>query len=108
MRRGVLGVSMGVALGMALAGAAHGQEAKPFHEVDMQTVRGTGFILPKEFGKLVNVVVDSEVHYLYFEDRSGTLRIALVGPRGAVTRARNQLQLLTQDVVLIKREKPGE
>ena len=108
MRRGVLGVFVGIALGVALAGAAHGQEAKLFHEVEIQTIRGTGFTLPKEFGRLVNVVVDSEVHYLYFEDRSGTLRIAAVGPRGAVTRAKNQLQLLTQDVALIKREKPAE
>ena len=107
MRRRLAGIGLWVAVGMAVGSAAHGQEEKLFTEVQMQTVRGTPFTLPKEFGKLVNVVSDSEVQYLYFEDRTGNLRVVLTGPRGAVSRARSSLQLLTTDVVLIKRERPA-
>ena len=108
MRRWMLGLAVGVSLGAALATDARGQDAKLFGELEMQTIKGTPFTLPKEFGRLVNVVADSEVHYLYFEDRSGNLRIVLIGTRSAVTRARATLQLLTQDVAVIKREKPAE
>ena len=101
---------MVVGLGLvALAGAAHGQdvavqELTEMHE--METVRGTPFTLPKAFGNLVNVVVDNEVHYLYFEDRAGNLRIVLLGPRSAVSRVRTPLQLLTSEVILVKRDRP--
>ena len=107
MWRRMAGIGLGVALGVAVESAAHGQEEKLFTEVQMQTVRGTPFTLPKEYGKLVDVVSDSEVQYLYFEDRAGNLRVVLTGARSAVSRARNVLQLLTSDVVLIKRERPA-
>ncbi len=100
-------VMAGVA-GLLLGSLARAQEPvqpKAFKELPMETVRGSSFVLPKEYGRLVDVIVDSGVHYLYFEDRAGTIRVVLVGPRGAVQRSRNTLQLLTPDIYVVKRER---
>ena len=98
-------VLLGLACGIALASTAHGEEpaVTRLSEVTMDTTGRTAFMLPSRYGRLVNVVVSSEVHYLYFEDPVGTIRIVLVGPRSALSRSRNQLQLLSPDVAFIKR-----
>ena len=102
MRRMLLGLVCGI----ALASTAHGEEpadVTKLNEVAMGTTGRNAFTLPTRYGRLVNVVVSSEVHYLYFEDSAGTIRVVLVGPPGAVSRARSQLELLSPDVLLIKR-----
>ena len=105
MKRWVLGMVCGV----ALASAAQGQEeAIRLTEVPLETVGRTAFSVPSAYGRLVNVVVSSEVHYLYFEGEAGEIRVVLLGPRGAVPRARAPLQLLSTDVSLIKRGRPDE
>ena len=97
-------VLLGLVLGLLLSTAAQGQEsAARLDEVPMETYGRTAFKLPDTYGHLVSVVVDANVHYLYFEDATGTIRVVLVGPRGAVPRSRSPLQLLSSDVYLIKR-----
>ena len=99
-------VLLGLVCGIALASRAHGDEppaVSRLSEVTVETTGRTPFTLPSRYGRLVNVVVSSEVHYLYFEDPGGTIRIVLIGPRGAVSRSRNQLGLLSPDVAFIKR-----
>jgi hypothetical protein len=83
---------------------AQGDEQPPdLTEVALETAGHTVFKLPESYGHLVDVVISSEVHYLYFEDGAGTIRVVLIGPRGALPRARTQLQLLSSDVYLIQR-----
>ncbi|MBI4343062.1 MAG: hypothetical protein HY599_06815 [Candidatus Omnitrophica bacterium] len=96
----------GVVLGLMVAAAAHSEEPKEelkLQERELENVRGNPFKIPETYGRLVNVVVNGEVHYLYFEDGDGQIRVVLIGQRGAVQRSRNPLQLLTGDVQLIKR-----
>ena len=102
---------LGVGLGMVLASTAQGEgldEQGPLHDVTVETFGRTAFKLPTEYGRLVNVVVSSEIHYLYFEDPAGAIRVVRLGPRGAVPKARTPLQLLSTDVSLIKRGRPDE
>ena len=98
-------------LGMALASTAQGagpDEQGPLTDVTVETFGRAAFKLPREYGRLVNVVVSSEIHYLYFEDDAGAIRVVLLGPRGAVPKARAPLQLLSTDVHLIKRGRSDE
>lgn len=106
MRRWVVGI----VLGLALASAAHGepQNANRLEDVLVTTSNNAAFKLPSEYGRLVSVAVRAEIHHLYFEGPDGTIRIVLVGPRGAIQRARNELQLLTPEVYVIKRGREGE
>lgn len=104
MKRLVTGLLAGIVVG-TLAQAQEPADVKVLRELPMETIRGTSFTLPKEYGRLVDVIVDSEVHYLYLEDRSGVIRVILIGPRGAVQRSRNPLQLLSPDVYVVKRER---
>ena len=99
-------VLLGLVCGIALASTAHGEalpEVTRLSEVTMEASGRQSFTLPSRYGRLVNVVVSSEVHYLYFEDSAGSIRVVLIGPRGATSRSRNQLGLLSPDVALIKR-----
>ena len=98
---------LGLACGIALASAARGEEppvVTKLSEVPLMEPAGrNAFTLPSRYGRLVNVGISAEVHYLYFEDSTGTIRVVRIGPPGAVSRARQQLQLLSPDVTLIKR-----
>ena len=96
---------IGLAFGMMLGSTGHAEEppAGKLNELTVEPVGHASFKLPERYGRLVNVVISSEVHYLYFEDQAGTIRVVLVGPRGAVPRSRSPLQLLSSDVYLIKR-----
>jgi|SRR6185295_13021254 len=102
-------VLLGLALGVLLATAAHGEEpAGPLSDLKLETIGGTTFKIPETFGRLVNVVVSSEIHYLYFEDVGGTIRIVQLGPRGAASRARSPLHLLSSSVFTVERgSEPG-
>ena len=106
MRRLLLGLAFGMMLGST--GQAEEPVSSKLNDLPMETVDRTYFRLPGRYGRLVNVVVSSEVHYLYFEDEVGTVHVVLIGPRGAVPRSRNQLQLLSSDVYLIKRGSGNE
>ena len=91
-------------VGLSLSAVAHGQEPMTkLGEVPMATAAGHSFRLPDRYGHLVGVAVSGEVHYLYFEDSVGTIRIVLAGPRSAVQRARASLDLLSTDVFIMKR-----
>jgi hypothetical protein len=98
-------LALGLVSGLLLASTAHSQEPRiqRLEEAEVGTISGTTFAVPAGYGRLVNVVVDSEVHHLYFEDADGTIRVVLVGNRGAAARARNPLQLLTSTVHVIER-----
>ena len=104
MRRLVIGLLAG----LALSAAAHGEEAEvgtlKLNQNTVQNIRGNRFQVPQSYGKLVSVVNDSDIHYLYFEDAQGQIRVVQIGLRGAVQRSRNPLQLLTPDVHVIERD----
>jgi hypothetical protein len=106
MNRLLLGLTLGLTLGL-LGSPAQGADAPEeelvLTESTMGTFGRTQFKVPETFGRLVNVVVSSDVHYLYFEDPAGTIRIVPVGQRGAAQRARSQLQLLSENVHVIER-----
>lgn len=95
-------------LGLVVASTVQGQEpAESLHEKAMETLGRATFAVPPNYGRLAGVVVNSEVHYLYFEDQLGTIRVMLVGPRGAASRARTPLILLSPDVHVVKRKAVG-
>lgn len=100
----------GLALGLVVGAAAHGepQSADRLKDVPVTTSNNAAFKLPSDYGRLVSVAVRAEVHHLYFEGEDGTVRIVLIGPRGAIQRARNELQLLTPEVYVIKRGREGD
>ena len=104
MRRLVIGLIAG----LALSAAAHGEEVEvgtlKLNESTVQNIRGNRFQIPQSYGRLVSVINSSEIHYLYFEDVQGQIRVVQIGLRGAVQRSRNPLQLLTPDVHLIERD----
>lgn len=77
-----------------------------FKEIALEAGRGTSLFIPPEYGDLINVVENSEVHHLYFQDRAGIIRIVLIGPKGAAQKAKHGLQLLSDKVYTIKREVP--
>ena len=96
----------GVILGLCIGATAHGEEPKEelkLTESAIENIRGNPFKIPEAYGRLVSVVSNAEIHYLYFEDPQGQVRVVLIGQRGAVQRSRNPLQLLTPEVQLIKR-----
>ena len=95
---------LGLVLGLVIGTLVHAEERKArFEEVPISTANNETFQIPPEYGHLVNAAVRADVHYLYFEASDGTVRIVLVGPRGAIQRARNELQLLTPEILVIKR-----
>ncbi len=102
MRRWVLGLLLGI----IVSSIAEGQDEARYEklmDLPMETVGRTLFHVPASYGQLVNVVVSSDVHYLYFEDQDGTIRVITVGLGSASSKARRPLQLLSPDVHLIKR-----
>ena len=99
-------VLLGILLGLLMGAAAQGEEAPQesvLTEMTMGTFGRTTFKVPESYGVLVQVAVSSDIHYLYFEDAAGTIRIVPVGQRGAVQRSRAPLQLLSSDVFVIER-----
>ena len=76
----------------------------PLPEVGIDAGGGSVLSVPPSYGRLVDVAVSEGVHYLYFEDSTGAIRIVSVGPRGAAQRTRLGFQLLTPEVYQIKRE----
>ena len=104
MKRLLIGVALGILLGSPAQGDG---QVSGLTEVTMETIGRTSFKLPEGYGRLVNVVISSEVHYLYFEDQRGTIRVVLIGPRGAVPRSRAPLQLLSPDIYVITRGPVG-
>lgn len=102
MRRVLLGILLGVLLGSAASGE-EGLEESVLTEVTMGTFGRTAFKVPEEYGRLAQVAVSSDIHYLYFEDGAGTIRIVPLGQRGAVQRSRAPIQLLSSGVFVIER-----
>ena len=99
-------VLLGLVCGIALASAAHGAEPPAtirLTEVTMESGGHHPFMIPSQYGRLVNVVASADVHYLYFEDSAGTIRVVLIGQPGAISHARQPLQLLSPVVTFIKR-----
>lgn len=95
-------------LGLVVASAVQGEEpAESLRETPIETVGRATFAVPPGYGRLAEVVVDSEVQYLYFEDQLGTIRVVLIGPRGAAPRARTPLILLSPDAYVVKRAAAG-
>ena len=98
-------VVLGLILGLMAGSTVHGQdEVALLKEVGMETIGSTLFEVPRQYGRLVNVAVSSDIHHLYFQDGAGRIRIVLLGRRGAVQRARAPIQLLTSDVYVIERD----
>ena len=99
----------GVVLGVLAVSAAQAQEPQKdervtkFEESAVGPIGGGSFEVPQTFGRLVNVVASSDIHYLYFEDSVGTIRVVQIGLRSASQRARNPLQLLSPSVLVMKR-----
>lgn len=99
---------MGVAAGLMLGAAAYGQgnenpESARLEEVAVNAGSRATFAVPPEYGRLADVAVNSGVHYLYFEDSQGVIRLVLIGPRGAVPRSRLDVQLLSPQVYVVER-----
>jgi len=97
---------LGILLGLLLGATAQGEEApreNVLTEMTMGTFGRTTFKVPESYGMLVQVAVSSDIHYLYFENGAGTIRIVPIGQRGAVQRSRAPLQLLSSDVFVIER-----
>jgi hypothetical protein len=106
MRRLLIGIIVGASLGWAVDSQARAQapiEPEALEEATLQTASGAAFAVPQAYGRLASVVVSSDVHYLYFEDGGGAIRIVPIGPRGAMQRSRSVFQLLSSDVPLIRR-----
>jgi len=97
-------ILVGVLLGIVASSTAQGADRQEqLTDLSMETLDKEPFVLPTSYGRLVAVTVDSEVQHLYFQDDTGAVRIVLVGPRGAASRARSAMELLSQDAYLIKR-----
>ena len=97
-------ILVGVLLGIMVSATAQGADRQEqLTDLAMETLNKEPFILPASYGRLVAVTVDSEVQHLYFQDEAGAVRIVLIGPRGAASRARSAMELLSQDAYLIKR-----
>lgn len=105
MKRWLMGIAMGVVVGWAVQGAA--QTEPVLQQVDVPAARGIVLNIPQDYGTLVSVTESSEVQHLFFEDAHGNIRVMLLGPQGAVQRAKHGLQLLSSDVYLIKRHGAG-
>ena len=107
MKRLIAGVMLGaLAVSAAHAQDEHGEEderAVKIEELMVGPVGGGTFAVPPSYGRLVNVVVSSDIHYLYFEDGTGTIRVLQIGVRSASQRARSPLQLLTPNIMVLER-----
>ena len=72
------------------------------------TRRQSKLTIPKEYGKLISVVENNGIHYLYFQDDQGNIRIFLIGVKGSASRARVELEALPHNVYLIPRSASEE
>ena len=99
----VLGVVLGSLLEPMARGYTQGDRVAALKEIALDAGGGTAFKVPKGYGRLINVAVSAEVHHLYFLDHEGTIRIVLLGPRGASQRARHAFQLLSSQVYRVER-----
>ena len=107
MKRLIAGVVLGVLAGSA-AQAQEGQREQDervtkLDELTVGPLGGGSFAIPQTYGRLVNVVISSDIHYLYFEDGAGIIRVVQIGVRSAASRARSPLQLLSPDILVLKR-----
>ncbi|PIQ84765.1 MAG: hypothetical protein COV75_00555 [Candidatus Omnitrophica bacterium CG11_big_fil_rev_8_21_14_0_20_63_9] len=99
---------LGLAAGLMLGAMAYGQDDDALQSARLEEIAvGAGsratFAVPPEYGRLADVAVNSGVHYLYFEDSQGVIRLVLIGPRGAVPRSRLDVQLLSPQVYVVER-----
>ena len=101
MKQLLLGMLLGMALVATVSAAVPPREK--LRDVAVQMANDSPFVIPPEYGHLVSVVNKGEVHYLYFEAADGTIRVVLVGTRGALQQARTELQLLTTDTYVLPR-----
>jgi len=79
------------------------EEAAKLAELPMEALGQGALKIPAAYGRLVTVAVSTDVHYLYFEDASGTIRVVPVGQRAAAQRARAAIQLLAPSAYVIER-----
>ncbi len=78
-------------------------------EISLDAGRGSQQVsIPKEYGKFVSVVESGGVHYLYFQDEEGTIRIVLLGIKGIASRSKVDLEALPHSVYKILRGKSKE
>jgi len=70
------------------------------------TFKGSAITVPKSYGRLVSVVETNQIHYLYFEDDDGAIRVLLVSNKGTNLRASQALEMLSPNAYLIPRS-PG-
>lgn len=103
MPRWVFGVLLGLLIGSTAYGAYGELSSTRLEDVRVAAANNAPFEIPREYGRLAGVAVRGEIHHLYFEGADGSIRVVLIGPRGSIQRARNELQLLTPDVFLIPR-----
>ena len=61
--------------------------------------------IPQEYGKLISVVESNGIHYLYFQDMEGNIRIFMLGIKGSTSRARADLEALPHSIYKIQRSK---
>ena len=66
--------------------------------------KGSTITVPRSYGRLVSVVESNQVHYLYFEDAEGVIRILLVGSKGTSLRAAQQFEVLSNTAYILPRE----
>ena len=102
-RRSLFGWLVCVVAVWSLGVSARAEEAVRLSDEPVETIDHKLLTVPRDYGRLVNIVISNDVHYLYFEDEAGTIRIVLVGPRGALPRARTPFLLLSPDAKVIKR-----
>ncbi len=105
---------LGCVMGLVVSGATYSQERGRISEDVLQEVPVDAggeapLTVPSAYGRLVNVAIGGEIHYLYFQDDAGAIRMVAIGPRGsnAIQRARQGFQLLTPSVYLMKRGHSG-
>ena len=78
-------------------------------EIPLGAGRGSQQVsIPQEYGKLVSVVENGGVHYLYFQDEEDAIRIVLLGIKGVASRSKVDLEALPHSVYKISRYNKDE
>ena len=88
---------------LVVAAAVRAEEPVRLSDEPIETIDHKILTVPRDYGRLINIVISNDVHYLYFEDEAGAIRIVLIGPRGVLPRARTPFLLLSPDAKVIKR-----
>ena len=105
MKQLLMGAIVGIFVGIAVVGAAPSTPLRSsLEEFQITASQDTPLIIPPSYGRLVTVAINSEVQHLYFQDDGGAIRVVSVGPRGAIQKSRQALQLLSNDVYVIERK----